>query len=54
MISHRFSTVTMTDRIIVLDGGRLVEAGQPRELMSRPSRYRSLYESQARGYAKER
>ena len=54
LISHRFSTVTMTDRIIVLDGGRLVEAGSHAELMTTASRYRSLYESQARGYAKER
>ena len=54
LISHRFSTVTMTDRIIVLDGGRLVEAGSHAELMATASRYRSLYESQARGYAEER
>jgi ATP-binding cassette subfamily B protein len=51
LISHRFSTVTMTDQIVVLDGGRLVEQGSHDELMSRPSRYRSLYQSQARGYA---
>jgi ATP-binding cassette subfamily B protein len=52
LISHRFSTVTMTDQIVVLDGGRLVEQGSHDELMSRPSRYRSLYESQARGYTR--
>jgi len=51
LISHRFSTVTMTDQIVVLDGGRLVEQGSHDELMSRRSRYRSLYQSQARGYA---
>lgn len=45
--------MTMTDQIVVLDGGKLVESGTHTELMSRPSRYRRLYESQARGYAAE-
>lgn len=50
LISHRFSTVTMTDQIVVLDDGEIVESGTHAELMGRPSRYRHLYESQARGY----
>ncbi len=54
LISHRFSTVTMTDQIVVLDEGSIAERGTHAELMSRPSRYRLLYESQARGYADER
>jgi ATP-binding cassette, subfamily B, bacterial len=54
LISHRFSTVTMTDQIVVLDEGSIAERGTHAELMSGPSRYRLLYESQARGYADER
>jgi ATP-binding cassette subfamily B protein len=51
LVSHRFSTVTMTDLILVLDGGRLVEHGSHAELVAAGGTYRALYEAQARGYA---
>ena len=51
LVSHRFSTVTMTDLILVLDGGRLVEHGTHDDLLAAGGTYRTLYEAQARGYA---
>ncbi len=41
-IAHRLSTLRRFDRILVLRGGRLVESGQPEELMRRPGVYRDL------------
>lgn len=51
LVSHRFSTVTMTDLIMVLEGGRLVEVGSHAELMAANGTYRALFSAQARGYA---
>ena len=50
LISHRFSTVRMADRIIVLEGGRVVEAGSHEALVSSRGRYAELFELQAAGY----
>jgi ATP-binding cassette, subfamily B, bacterial len=50
VISHRFSTVRMADRILVLHGGEVVEAGSHEELMAREGRYARLFTLQARGY----
>lgn len=51
LVSHRLSTVKMADRIIVLDGGRVVEDGNHEQLMARPSGvYARLFSSQARHY----
>jgi ATP-binding cassette, subfamily B, bacterial len=50
LISHRFSTVRMADRIIVLDGGRLVEEGTHAELVDRAGIYAELFSLQAAGY----
>ena len=50
LISHRLSTVRMADQILVLDGGRIVEAGRHAELMARGGYYASLYEMQAGRY----
>jgi ATP-binding cassette subfamily B protein len=43
LISHRFSTVSMADRILVMDQGRIVESGSHRELLRRGGHYAKLY-----------
>ncbi|MHB2207337.1 ABC transporter ATP-binding protein [Methylobacterium sp. CM6257] len=50
LISHRFSTVRMADRILVLEGGRVLEAGSHAILMARGGRYAELFTLQAEGY----
>jgi ATP-binding cassette subfamily B protein len=50
LISHRFSTVRMADRIVVLQGGQLVEQGTHEELVARSGLYAELFALQARGY----
>jgi len=50
LISHRLSTVTMADRICVLDGGELVESGTHAELLERQGAYARMFEMQARRY----
>jgi len=50
LISHRFSTVRMADRILVLDNGQLLEAGSHEELLAMDGRYAELFRLQARGY----
>ena len=50
VISHRFSTVRIADRIAVLHGGRLEELGSHQELLARDGRYAHLFRLQARGY----
>jgi len=44
LISHRFSTVSMADRILVLDAGRIVEAGTHTDLIAKKGHYATLYE----------
>jgi len=51
LISHRFSTVSMADRIIVLDKGRIIESGTHRELTSRSGHYAMLYDLHQRQMA---
>jgi ATP-binding cassette subfamily B protein len=50
LISHRFSTVRMADRIVVLEGGRLVEEGTHHQLMALNGRYAGMFEMQAASY----
>jgi ABC-type multidrug transport system fused ATPase/permease subunit len=50
LISHRFSTVRMADRIAVLEQGRIVELGSHDELVGKGGLYAQLFALQARGY----
>jgi ATP-binding cassette subfamily B protein len=50
IISHRFSTVRMADRIAVLEGGKLTELGSHDELLAKGGRYAKLFTLQAQGY----
>ena len=50
LISHRFSTVRMADRIFVLKQGSVIESGSHEELISRQGVYAELFERQARSY----
>jgi ATP-binding cassette, subfamily B, bacterial len=50
VISHRFSTVRIADRIAVLHAGRLEELGSHRELVAYGGRYAHLFRLQAQGY----
>jgi ATP-binding cassette subfamily B protein len=50
LISHRFSTVRMADRIIVLRGGEVIESGTHEELIAGKALYEELFRMQAAGY----
>ncbi|RYZ31057.1 MAG: ABC transporter ATP-binding protein [Chitinophagaceae bacterium] len=50
LISHRFSTVRMADRILVLNKGELEEIGSHTELLAKNGRYAELFSLQAAGY----
>lgn len=50
IISHRFSTVRMADRILVLENGTILEAGSHEQLLAKQGRYAELFELQAAGY----
>ena len=50
LISHRFSTVRMADRILVLEKGQLLEIGSHEELLERGGKYAELFHLQAQGY----
>jgi ATP-binding cassette subfamily B protein len=50
LISHRFSTVRMADRIVVLEKGKLVEEGNHASLMALGGRYAAMFEMQAASY----
>ena len=50
LISHRFSSVRMADRIFVLADGKVEAAGTHEELVAQPGLYSELFELQAAGY----
>ncbi|HVA00654.1 MAG TPA: ABC transporter ATP-binding protein [Terriglobia bacterium] len=50
LISHRFSTVRMADRILVLEDGRIAEDGCHSQLIARGERYSKMFELQAANY----
>lgn len=49
LIAHRLSTVLDADRVLVLRQGEVIEVGSPRELLSRPSVFRDMTQSQRLG-----
>jgi ATP-binding cassette subfamily B protein len=51
IISHRFSTVRMADRIMVLKNGKILELGTHEELLDKNGLYAELFELQAAGYS---
>jgi len=51
VISHRFSTVRMADRIAVMHKGSVIEQGTHQELMKADSKYREMYSIQAGAYS---
>jgi ATP-binding cassette subfamily B protein len=50
LISHRFSTVRKSDRIVVLENGQIYEEGTHDQLVAHGGRYASLFELQAASY----
>ncbi|NDK54840.1 ABC transporter ATP-binding protein [Pontibacter fetidus] len=50
LISHRFSTVRMADRILFLEQGQLKELGSHEELLAQNGKYAELFKLQAKGY----
>jgi ATP-binding cassette subfamily B protein len=50
LISHRFSTVRMVDRILVLENGAIAEQGSHDQLMAKGGRYAEMFDLQAAGY----
>ncbi|BAZ07773.1 ABC transporter ATP-binding protein [Calothrix sp. NIES-3974] len=50
LISHRFSTVRMADKIAVIESGKMIEYGTHQELINLGGRYATLFALQAAGY----
>jgi ATP-binding cassette subfamily B protein len=53
LITHRFSTVRMADRIVVFDDGRIAEEGTHDQLIALGGTYAHMFELQAAGYRPE-
>lgn len=45
VIAHRLSTITNADKIVVIDGGKIVEQGKHAELLAQQGRYYELYKT---------
>lgn len=52
-ISHRLSAATLADRVLLMDGGKLIESGTHDELMARGGKYAEMFEKQAQNYLAE-
>ncbi|MEM9087483.1 MAG: ABC transporter ATP-binding protein [Cyanobacteria bacterium P01_F01_bin.53] len=50
LVSHRFSTVRMADRIVVLENGEIIETGTHEQLMAKKGRYEEMFRLQAESY----
>jgi ABC-type multidrug transport system fused ATPase/permease subunit len=50
VIAHRLSTVRRADKIVVLDGGRIIEEGTHQELLANRGLYKQLYDIQFRDH----
>ena len=49
-VSHRLSSATIATKIVVLEGGKLVEEGDHKELMAKRGKYYTLFSTQAKRY----
>jgi ATP-binding cassette subfamily B multidrug efflux pump len=49
-IAHRLSTIAVLDRLVVIDGGRIVETGTHQELLERNGLYAALWQRQSGGF----
>ena len=52
LISHRLGVTKLADKVLVLDRGRIVEAGQPATLLSSGGHYARMYDAQAQWYVR--
>ena len=52
IIAHRFSTIQSADQILVIDEGKIVDAGKPDELAGKPGVYSELLSYQIAGNQK--
>jgi ABC-type multidrug transport system fused ATPase/permease subunit len=53
LVSHRFSTVRLADRIAVVEDGKVIELGSHEELMELSGRYRTMYDLQASRFTQD-
>src|SRR5262249_13041709 len=53
VVAHRLSTIQKMDRIIVLDGGKIVEEGGHKELLEHGGQYAKLWQRQSGGFIDE-